>query len=159
MKPLHSLNPLLPRAKPVSSTNFSPHKENNVLGCHSIIRVDGSRFFKQKQNTERTKQEMDYKEIYRSKFMKADDLNGRSATYTVNGCTAEDVGDDTKLVLAFSETDRPLVLNKTNVVIMAELFGPESDGWEGKQIKLVTSTTQYQGKTVKCTRISPEMVG
>ena len=102
---------------------------------------------------------MDYKEIYRSKFMKADDLNGRSATYTVSGCLAEDVGDNTKLVLAFSETDRPLVLNKTNVVIMAELFGPESEGWEGKQIKLVPSTTQYQGKTVKCTRISPEMVG
>ena len=32
--------------------NFSPHKENSVLGCHSIIRVDGSRFIKQKQNTE-----------------------------------------------------------------------------------------------------------
>mgnify|MGYP001360431972 FL=1 len=91
--------------------------------------------------------------------MKADDLNGRSATYTVSGCIAEDVGDDTKLVLAFSEIDRPLVLNKTNVTTMAELFGPESDGWEGKQIKLLPSTTQYQGKTVKCTRISPEMVG
>ena len=159
MKPLHSLNPLLPRAKPVSSTNFSPHKENNVLGCHSIIRVDGSRFIKHQQSTERTKQEMDYKEIYRSKFMKADDLNGRSATYTVNGCTAEDVGDDTKLVLAFSETDKPLVLNTTNATTMAELHGPETDGWEGKKVKLVPATTQFQGKLVKCTRISPEMVG
>ena len=102
---------------------------------------------------------MDYKEIYRSKFMKADDLNGRSATYTVNGCTAEDVGDDTKLVLAFSEIDRPLVLNTTNATTMAELHGPETDGWEGKKVKLVPATTQYQGKLVKCTRISPEMVG
>ena len=102
---------------------------------------------------------MDYKEIYRSKYMKADDLNGRSATYTVNGCTAEDVGDDRKLVLAFSETDKPLVLNTTNATTMAELHGPESDGWEGKKVKLVPATTQYQGKLVKCTRISPEMVG
>ena len=102
---------------------------------------------------------MDYKEIYRSKFMKADDLNGRSATYTVSGCLAEDVGDNTKLVLAFSETDRPLVLNTTNATTMAELHGPETDGWEGKKVKLIPSTTQFQGKTVKCTRISPEMVG
>ena len=102
---------------------------------------------------------MDYKEIYRSKFMKADDLNGRSATYTVSSCIDEDVGNDRKLVLAFTETDRPLVLNTTNVTTMAELYGPESDGWEGKQIKLVPATTQYQGKLVKCTRISPEMVG
>ena len=102
---------------------------------------------------------MDYKEIYRSKYMKADDLNGRSATYTVSGCIAEDVGDDRKLVLAFSETDKPLVLNKTNAQTMAELHGPETDGWASKQIKLVPATTQYQGKIVKCTRISPEMVG
>ena len=101
---------------------------------------------------------MDYKEIYRSKFMKSDDLNGRTATYTVTDCAADTIGDDTKLVLAFSETDKPLVLNKTNATIMAELHGPETDGWEGKQIKLVPATTQYQGKTVKCTRISPEIV-
>ena len=102
---------------------------------------------------------MDYKDIYRSKYMKADDLNGRSATYTVSGCIAEDVGDDTKLVFAFSETDRPLVLNTTNATTMAELHGSETDSWEGKKVKLVPATTQYQGKTVKCTRISPEMVG
>ena len=102
---------------------------------------------------------MDYKDVYRSQYMKADDLNGRTATYTVTGCTAEAVGEDTKLVLAFTETDRPLVLNKTNATTMAELHGPETDGWTGKQIKLVPATTQYQGKMVKCTRISPEIVG
>jgi hypothetical protein len=150
---------LLPRVQTVVFTNFSPHKENNVLGCRSIIRVDGSSFVKQKQNTERIKQEMDYQDIYRSQYMKADDLNGRTATYTVTSCTAETVGEDTKLVLVFSETDRPLVLNKTNAVTMAELHGSETDGWGGKQIKLVPATTQYQGKMVKCTRISPEMVG
>ena len=101
---------------------------------------------------------MDYKDIYRSKYMTSDDLNGRSATYTVSGCLAEDVGDDTKLVLEFSGIDRPLVLNKTNAITMAELYGSETDGWTGKQIKLVPATTQYQGKTVKCTRISPEIV-
>jgi len=102
---------------------------------------------------------MDYKVHYQSPYMKADDLNGRTATYTVTGCTAEAVGEDTKLVLAFSEIDKPLVMNKTNATIMAELHGPETDGWTGKQIKLVPATTQYQGKMVKCTRISPEMVG
>ena len=91
--------------------------------------------------------------------MKSDDLNGRYATYTVSGCLAEDVGDNTKLVLAFSETDRPLVLNTTNATTMAELHGSETDSWEGKKVKLVPATTQYQGKLVKCTRISPEMVG
>jgi len=101
---------------------------------------------------------MDYKKVFTSQYFKADDLNGRTATYTVTNCTVETVGDDEKLVLKFSGTARPLVLNRTNATTMAELHGSETDGWEGKQIKLVPATTQYQGKTVKCTRISPEIV-
>jgi hypothetical protein len=102
---------------------------------------------------------MDYKEVYKSQYMKADDLNGRAATYTVTSCTAETVGEDKRLVLKFSGTGRPLVLNRTNAITMAELHGPETDNWGGKKVKLVPATTQYQGKLVKCTRISPEMVG
>ena len=90
--------------------------------------------------------------------MKADDLKGRTAKHTIVGCTAEVVGEDKRLVLAFSDNDRPLVLNKTNANSLAELYGPETGGWEGKAIKLVPSTTSYQGKMVKCIRISPERV-
>ena len=101
---------------------------------------------------------MQYTDIYRSSYMKADDLNGRTAKHTIVGCTAEVVGEDKRLVLAFSDNDRPLVLNKTNANSLAELYGPETGEWEGKAIKLVPSTTSYQGKTVKCIRISPERV-
>jgi len=90
--------------------------------------------------------------------MKADDLNGRTAKHTIVGCTAEVVGEDKRLVLAFSDNDRPLVLNKTNANSLAELYGPETGAWEGNAIKLVPSTTSYQGKMVKCIRISPEKV-
>ena len=90
--------------------------------------------------------------------MKADDLSGRTAKHTISGCTAEKVGEEEKLVLAFSGNDRPLVLNKTNATTLAELYGPETGGWEGKAIKLIPSDTSYQGKMVKCIRISPEKV-
>ena len=101
---------------------------------------------------------MNVNEIYRSSYMKADDLKGRTGKYTITACTAEKVGDDERLVLAFSENDRPLVLNKTNATTLAEIYGPETGEWEGKAIKLVPSTTSYQGKMVKCIRISPEKV-
>ena len=101
---------------------------------------------------------MDYTDIYRSSYMKADDLNGRTAKHTIVGCTAEVVGEDKRLVLAFSTNDMPLVLNKTNATTLAELYGPETSEWEGKAIKLVPSTTSYQGKMVKCIRISPAQV-
>jgi len=101
---------------------------------------------------------MNVNEIYRSSYMKADDLNDRTAKYTISACKAEVVGEDKKLVLAFSNNDMPLVLNKTNATTLAELYGPETSEWEGKAIKLVPSTTSYQGKMVKCIRISPEKV-
>ena len=101
---------------------------------------------------------MNVNEIYRSSYMKADDLNGRTAKHTIVGCTAEVVGEDKRLVLAFSDNDRPLVLNKTNANSLAELYGSETGEWEGKAIKLVPSTTSYQGKMVKCIRISPERI-
>ena len=41
---------------------------------------------------------MDYTDIYRSSYMKADDLNDRTAKRTIVGCTAEKVGEDERLV-------------------------------------------------------------
>ena len=101
---------------------------------------------------------MEYTDIYRSSYMKADDLKGRTGKYTITACTAEMVGEDKRLVLTFSNNDMPLVLNKTNATTLAELYGSETGAWEGKAIKLVPSTTSFQGKPVKCIRISPEQV-
>ena len=101
---------------------------------------------------------MNYQEIYRSSYLRAADLKGRTAKYTISACKAEVVGENKRLVLAFSNNDLPLVLNKTNATTLAELYGPETGEWEGKAIKLVPSTTSYQGKMVKCIRISPERV-
>ena len=101
---------------------------------------------------------MDYTDIYRSSYMRAADLGGRTAKYTISACKAEVVGEDKRLVLAFSNNDMPLVLNKTNATTLAELYGPETGAWEGNAIKLVPSTTSFQGKMVKCIRISPEKV-
>ena len=78
--------------------------------------------------------------------MKADDLNDRTAKYTISACKAEVVGEDKRLVLAFSNNDLPLVLNKTNATTLAEIYGPETGEWEGKAIKLVPSTTSFQGR-------------
>ena len=125
-----------------------------LLRFYSVSRVVDVGL-KQEQNNETN---MNIKDIYRSTYMKADDLSGRTAKHTISGCTAEKVGDDERLVLSFSENDRPLVLNKTNANSLAELYGPETGAWEGNAIKLVPSTTSFQGKMVKCIRISPERV-
>jgi hypothetical protein len=88
--------------------------------------------------------------------MKADDLNGRTAKHTIVGCTAEKEGEDERLVLAFFETPSLMVLDKTNVNMLAELYGPETSEWRGKVIKLAPSTTLFLGEVVKYIRICHE---
>ena len=99
---------------------------------------------------------MEYTDIYRSSYMKADDLKGRTSCITISGCTAEKEGEDERLVLAFFETPSLMVLDKTNVNMLAELYGPETSEWRGKVIKLAPSTTLFLGVVVKYIRICHE---
>ena len=99
---------------------------------------------------------MEYTDIYRSSYMKADDLKGRTSCITISGCTAEKEGEDERLVLAFFETPSLMVLDKTNVNMLAELYGPETSEWRGKVIKLAPSTTLFLGEIVKYIRICHE---
>ena len=100
---------------------------------------------------------MDYTDIYRSSYMKADDLKGRTAKHTISSCTAEKVGEGEKrLVLAFLEVSSLMILDRTNTNMLAELYGPETSEWGGKVIKLAPSTTSFLGETVKYLRICHE---
>ena len=64
-------------------------------------------------------------------------------TYTIMTIVIDDIkdiesgGTEKKPVLHFSESDaKPLILNKTNWLILEELFGRESESWNGKQVQL-----------------------
>ncbi len=99
---------------------------------------------------------MDYKEIYRSKFMKSDDLNGQALCLSITECLAEKAGGDERLVLAFFEVPSLMILDKINVNTLADLYGPETSEWRGKVIKVTPSTTLFLGEIVKYIRICHE---
>ena len=85
-------------------------------------------------------------ETYPSKWIKAADLQGRAATVTITAAPAEKVGDDIKIILAFTGKEKRLPLNKTNASILASIFGDNSDLSVGKQIVLMPSKTSFGGK-------------
>lgn len=47
-----------------------------------------------------------------------------------------------KAVLHFEGKDKTLVLNKTNTKILINAYGPNSEGWIGKEIGLSTHETE-----------------
>jgi hypothetical protein len=96
---------------------------------------------------------MDIFEQFPSKYLKASDLRGQQARVVMEQVTTEDIGQDRRAILYFKGKQKGLVLNKTNASTIAESYGQNTDGWEGKEITLYPSKTDYQGKRVDCIRL------
>ncbi len=88
-----------------------------------------------------------------SAYIKASDLQGRTVTVMMDRVVMEDIGGDQKPILYFLGKDRGLVLNKTNSNIIAEMYGWETDDWQGKQITLMPARVEFQGKIVDAVRV------
>ena len=97
-------------------------------------------------------------EIFRSKYLKAADLDGRPRTVAIEAARTEtlknDRGEETKSVLYFKGVRQALPLNLTNWDSVADVTSQDdSDGWPGHKVELYPTTTEMRGKTVDCIRI------
>jgi hypothetical protein len=99
-------------------------------------------------------------DLYSSKHSKPADLGGKPATVTIKEVTVEPFQNDgenvRKAVLHFEgSVIKPLVVNKTNYVILSHAFGANTDKWLGNQIVVCPSMTPFRGKMVETIRIEP----
>lgn len=98
-------------------------------------------------------------EMLDSKFLKKEDVGG-GALMTVEGCSQHNVAKqgaepEMKWCLSFEESDKPLVLNSTNIQLCQRVFGSDdTDDWTGKKIVLYTDpNVSYAGKIVGGIRV------
>tara|TARA_Y100000310_G_scaffold324033_1_gene385368 strand:- start:3153 stop:3545 length:393 start_codon:yes stop_codon:yes gene_type:complete len=98
---------------------------------------------------------MDMNNCFPSKWLKASDLQGQAMTYAMQHVQMEEVGSGQKPVLYFQGQQKGLVLNKVNTNSISSIYGPESNNWQGQQITLFPSVTDYQGASVDCIRVKP----
>lgn len=96
-------------------------------------------------------------EVYPSKYLKAEDLQGREIPVTIARVEIEKIGqgNDYKPVAYFEGKDKGVALNKTNSTNIAAAYGPETDDWVGCRVVLYTAWVEYQGKSVQAIRIRP----
>jgi hypothetical protein len=99
-------------------------------------------------------------DLYSSKHLKPADLGGRPGTVTIKEVTVEAFQNDgdnvRKAVLQFDPNIiKPLVVNKTNYLILAQAYGANTDAWIGRQIVLSPSMTPFKGKMVETIRVEP----
>jgi hypothetical protein len=87
-------------------------------------------------------------ELFPSPYLKTADIGEVDKIYTIARIEVEEIGldKDRKPVIYFTETDKKLVLNKTNAGIISDLYGPRIADWVGKRVGLYTTEVAYQGK-------------
>lgn len=98
-------------------------------------------------------------EMLESKFLKKEDV-GAGALFTITGVAQKNVAKEGaepeyKWVLLFQESDKPLVLNSTNIQLCQQIFqSDDTDDWLNQQIVLYTDpNVSFQGKVIGGIRV------
>ena len=98
-------------------------------------------------------------ESFAGKWLKPEDV-GKSLRTVISDVTEEEIGQGedkkTKLVIWLNDTEKGLVLNKTNGNALAEILGDETDDWAGKKIVLRVEKVNFQGKSVPGIRVDED---
>lgn len=92
------------------------------------------------------------------KYIAGDSLVGKSVPMTIDRVVVEEVEGqggkkEDKLVLYFVESQKGMILNKTNAKRIAKLFTGETDDWKGKTIELYTEPVKAFGETHNALRV------
>lgn len=88
-----------------------------------------------------------------SEYLKASDLQGHAVPVKMSHVTMVDLNGEPKPVLHFQGKERGMILNKTNANKITEMFGDDTDDWEGGEVILYEAMVDFQGKTVPAIRI------
>jgi hypothetical protein len=104
---------------------------------------------------------MNVNDIFPSRFLKAHDLAGKPYTLTIKAVTLEDLGHgaekETKLAIAFEKATKMMLLNRTNAMIIASLYGPETDQWLGKAVTVYSARVKAFGAWHDALRIKEQI--
>lgn len=153
------------------SSGGADNVSNFVTACFKCNAIKGKKVYRKPEIPEFRKprrggsqvvkgKNMKYTDTYKSEsnFLKYDDLDKKRVALTILNVEQKTIGDDTKLVLAFKETPKQLVLNVTNCRMLEMLTGSDdTDHWLDKKIILRPDITNFQGKPTPCIRIDSEL--
>jgi hypothetical protein len=97
--------------------------------------------------------------MFPSRYLKAADFEGKTVALTISEVIRDKVQMATgqkaeKYILRFKETDKELILNKTNAKAVAKLLHePKAVNWIGERIILKPTTCEAFGEIVDCIRV------
>jgi hypothetical protein len=102
----------------------------------------------------------DFDDLYGSNYLAATDLK-KPVTTVIEQVNHEDFarqGEKKKMkaVLYVRGLKKPIVVNKTNALKLAQEFGKDFDDWIDKRITIKAEDTTFAGRPTKGLRLYPE---
>lgn len=98
---------------------------------------------------------MDISKLGESRYLRADQMQGQTQTFTIERVALEEVGrGESKPVVYLSGMPQCFVLNQTNMRAIARAYSMQTDNWIGKPITLFGTTTPFQGRMVPAIRVA-----
>jgi len=95
-------------------------------------------------------------EFDKSRFLKAADLD-KEKKFRVSKVTVEVLGQgdnkERKPIVWFTNDERGLVLNKTNLRALKEAFGDNMEAWAGKVVVVFPTMTDLRGRMTPALRV------
>lgn len=97
-----------------------------------------------------------------SNYLKAADLPaGKKIKVTIESTEIVQMDDNgvtkDKVNVHFVGKEKTLMLNKTNSGTISHVYGPDTDGWNGKEIFLFSTQVDYAGQMVPAIRVDVPM--
>ena len=94
-------------------------------------------------------------QMYPSKYLKSEDIEGSTPTVSIAGVTMEEMVDGKKKpVITFIGKDKAMVLNVTNASVIGAHYGDDTDKWNGRPIQLRVEPVQGPNGMTKGLRVS-----
>jgi hypothetical protein len=85
---------------------------------------------------------------YGSRFLRAEDLAGKTATVTITHVEDIEFDRGAKPALHFKDKKKALVTNSSNYDILAAAFGNNTVGWPGHTILLRGTKVRFKGQMI-----------
>lgn len=101
---------------------------------------------------------MNIYELFPSKYVAHADLKGKDVDLTIASLRLEEMHTEgnrkeRKPVLYFEKASKGMVLNKTNALTIAGMYGPETDHWSGKRITIYPTKVRAFGAMQDAIRV------
>lgn len=101
--------------------------------------------------------------MFPTDYLAAPEFMGKDVSLTIKSVSVDEMPlagttkKEKRPVVRFSETEKRLVLNKTNARIIAKLLGVQTGEWLGQRVTLYPTTTKFGADVVECIRVREKL--